>query len=147
MSFIVVYLMPKILILRIKGHIFQDLGPAGMFYTSMALRIMISMFDYEEAERVIEMAKQKFDPDLMIIFGSVAKRTAKDDSDLDIIVVKESDEDGFMRSVKARFALDDSRIPIDITVYTPEEFRERLTSKYSLAYEAMATGRVVHGSV
>jgi len=105
------------------------------------------MFDYVEAERVIEMAKQKINPDLMIVFGSVAKGTAKKDSDLDLILVKESDEDGFMRSVKARFALDDARIPIDITVYTPEEFKERLASKYSLVYEAMATGRIVYGSV
>jgi len=106
-----------------------------------------NMFDYAEAERVIEMAKRKIDPDLMIVFGSVAKGTAGKDSDLDLILVKESDEDGFMRSVNARLALDDSRIPIDITVYTPEEFKERLASKYSLAYEAMATGKIVHGSV
>ena len=105
------------------------------------------MFDYKEAERVIEMAKQRIDPDLMIVFGSVAKGTANDDSDLDLILVKESEEDGFMRSVKARYALDDARIPVDITVYTPEEFKERLASKYSLAYEAVATGRIVHGSV
>jgi predicted nucleotidyltransferase len=105
------------------------------------------MFDYEEAERVIEMAKRKIGPDLMIVFGSVANRTANEDSDLDIIVVKDSDEEGFMRSVKARLALDDSRIPIDITVYTPEEFKERLSSKYSLAYEAVINGRIVHGKV
>jgi len=105
------------------------------------------MFDYAEAERVIQMAKDKIGPDLMIVFGSVAKGTADENSDLDLILVKESDEDGFIRSVKARFALDDARIPVDITVYTPEEFRERLTSRYSLAYEAVSTGRVVHGSV
>jgi len=29
------------------------------------------MFDYKEAERVIEMAKDRLDPDLMIVFGSV----------------------------------------------------------------------------
>ena len=105
------------------------------------------MFDYAEAERVIEMAKRKIDPDLMIVFGSVAKGTAGDDSDLDLILVKESDENGFIRSARARVALKDSNIPIDITVYTPEEFKERLSDKYSLAYEAMKTGRVVHGSV
>jgi predicted nucleotidyltransferase len=105
------------------------------------------MFDYAEAERVIEMAKQKIVSDLIIVFGSVANGTANDDSDLDIIVVKESDENGFIRSARARVALKDSNIPIDITVYTPEEFKERLTNKYSLAYEAMTTGRIVHGSV
>jgi len=106
-----------------------------------------NMFDYGEAERVIEMAKIKIDPILMIVFGSVANGTAGKDSDLDLILVKESNENSFIRSAKARLELEDSNIPIDIIVYTPEEFKEDLSNKYSLAYEAMATGRIVHGSV
>ena len=91
-------------------------------------------FDYDEAERVIEMAKRNIDPSLMIVFGSVANRTANDDSDLDLIVVKESSEDHFIRGAKARLALKDSRVPIDLIVYTHEEFREDLSNEYSLAY-------------
>jgi len=105
------------------------------------------MFDYDEAERVIRMAKEKLDPELMIVFGSVASRTANDDSDLDLVLVKESNENRLLRSAKARLALKGSKVPIDIIVYTPEEFKLRLTSKYSLPSEALATGRIVHGSV
>ena len=104
------------------------------------------MFNNDEAERVIEMAKAKINPSLMIVFGSVANGTAGKDSALDLILVKESDEDSFIRSAKARVALKDSKIPIDIIVYTPEEFERELSNKYSLAYEAMATGKIVHGS-
>ena len=116
-----------------------------MFYISLTIRTV--MFDYDEAERVIEMAKQKIDPSLMIVFGSVAKGTANDDSDLDLILVKESDENGFIRSAKAGLVLKDSNIPIDIIVYTPEEFVKGLSDEYSLIHEAVTTGRVVHGSV
>ncbi|MCL2786109.1 MAG: nucleotidyltransferase domain-containing protein [Methanomassiliicoccaceae archaeon] len=105
------------------------------------------MFDYAEAERVIEMAKHKIDASLIIVFGSVAGGTAGDDSDLDIIVVKESNENSFISGAKARLALSGSRVPIDIIVYTPEEFKRDISNKYSLAYEAMTTGRIVHGSV
>ncbi|MCL2509922.1 MAG: nucleotidyltransferase domain-containing protein [Methanomassiliicoccaceae archaeon] len=105
------------------------------------------MFDYAEAERVIEMAKSKICPSLMIVYGSVANGTAGDDSDLDLILVKESDENSFIRGARARLELRDSRIPIDIIVYTPEEFEKDLSNKYSLAYEALATGKIVHGSV
>ena len=105
------------------------------------------MFNYAEAERVIQMAKEKLEPDLMIVFGSVAGGTANKDSDLDLVLVKESDENRLIRSAKARRVLEDSKIPIDIIVYTPEEFKFMLTSKYSLPYEALATGRIVHGSV
>ena len=104
------------------------------------------MFDYSEAERVIEMAKAKIDPILMIVFGSVAKGTAGDDSDLDLILIKESDENRLIRSAKARVALKGSSIPIDIIVFTPEEFEKELSDEYSLVYEAMATGRIVHRS-
>jgi len=105
------------------------------------------MFDYAEAERVIEMAKRKIAPDLMIVFGSVAKGTANENSDLDIIIVKESDENSLISGAKARLALKCSKVPIDIIAYTPEEFKLRLTSKYSLPYEALATGKIVYGSV
>jgi predicted nucleotidyltransferase len=105
------------------------------------------MFDYNEAERVIQLAKDRIDPMLLVVFGSVAKGTAGDDSDLDLIVVKESNENSFISGVKARLALKGSKIPIDIIVYTPEEFERDLSNKYSLAHEAMATGRIVHGSV
>jgi len=96
-----------------------------------------------EAERVIEMAKQKIDPNLMIVFGSVAN----EDSDLDLVLVKESDENRLIRSAKARLELEDSNIPIDIIVYTPEEFEKDLSNECSLVHKAMATGRIVHGSI
>ena len=105
------------------------------------------MFDYAEAERVIEMAKRKIEPDLMIVFGSVANGTAGEDSDLDLVLVKESNENRLIRSAKARLALEDSNIPIDIIVYTPEEFERDLSNEYSLVHEAMMTGRIIHGSV
>ena len=84
---------------------------------------------------------------LMIIFGSVANGTADDDSDIDIIFVKDTDENTFLCSAKARIALEDSKIPIDIIAYTPDEFRKGLNDKYSLPYEAMRTGRIVYCSV
>lgn len=84
---------------------------------------------------------------MLIVFGSVAKGTAGDDSDLDLIIVKESSENSFISGAKARLALKGSKIPIDIIVFTPEEFERDLSNKYSLVHEAMATGRIVHGSV
>jgi len=105
------------------------------------------MFNYDEANRVIEMAKIKIAPSLMIVFGSVANGTAGDDSDLDLVLVKESDENSFISGAEARLALKDSRIPVDIIIYTPEEFRRDRLNKHSLAYKALSMGWVVHGSI
>ncbi|MDR3283480.1 MAG: nucleotidyltransferase domain-containing protein [Candidatus Methanoplasma sp.] len=105
------------------------------------------MFDYAEADRVIEMAKDLIRPDVIILFGSVAKGTADDDSDVDLILVKESDEHRLIRGAKAMIALEDSNIPIDIIVYTPEEFDKERSNRYSLVSEAIDTGRVVYGSI
>ena len=68
------------------------------------------MFDYNEAEMIIELAKDRIKPGLMIAFGSVANRTAGDNSDLDLILVKESHENRLICSAKARLALEDSNI-------------------------------------
>lgn len=45
------------------------------------------MFDYSKIDIVIERIVHQADPKLVIIFGSVARHEAKDDSDLDILVV------------------------------------------------------------
>ncbi|MBR1974125.1 MAG: nucleotidyltransferase domain-containing protein, partial [Candidatus Methanomethylophilaceae archaeon] len=45
------------------------------------------MFDYGKVETVIGRIVENVDPDMIVVFGSVARREARDDSDLDILVV------------------------------------------------------------
>jgi len=45
------------------------------------------MFDYTKVEAAVQRVVRQSDPKLVIVFGSVARYEAEDDSDLDILVV------------------------------------------------------------
>jgi predicted nucleotidyltransferase len=68
------------------------------------------VFDYSEAERIVEKAMGEVRPGAMILFGSVAKGTANDDGDIDLVLVEESDEQRLVRSARARLVLRGSKV-------------------------------------
>ena len=45
------------------------------------------MFDYTKVDTVVQRIIHQSDPKVVIVFGSVARHEAKDDSNLDILVV------------------------------------------------------------
>ena len=75
---------------------------------------------YEEiVRRIVALA----DPDKIIVFGSRARGDHRADSDIDILVIKESAEPRYLRSralygALARLA---RTVDVDISVYTPAE--------------------------
>jgi predicted nucleotidyltransferase len=101
----------------------------------------------EQVERAIqEMVRrivERFDPDKVILIGSQARGDAGPDSDVDLVVVM--DTDSRRRSaVEIRMALDDMVIPKDVVVMTPEEFERRRDIVGTLAYPAAREGRLLH---
>jgi predicted nucleotidyltransferase len=68
------------------------------------------------------------DPERIILFGSHARGTAQADSDIDLIVVMETEErpaDACIR-VKRAARAGHKGVPMDVLVYTPREFADRL---------------------
>ncbi len=60
-------------------------------------------------------------PEKVILFGSNAQGTFKQDSDLDLLVIKASSLRRDKRDRRIRNLLSDIIFPMDIFVYTPEE--------------------------
>lgn len=76
-----------------------------------------------EKERIEEIVSslRKYDPERIILFGSHARRNADEYSDLDLVVIKETEE-RFLDRLKRVFDLIDPDFALDILVYTPQEF-------------------------
>lgn len=94
---------------------------------------------------IIKKLASHFHPIKIFLFGSTARGMAGADSDYDIfIVVKSSEKSQLERMDEANFVLWGRDVPVDVFVYTEEEFsraKEVLNSiSYAVATEGLELG-------
>ncbi|HSW09720.1 MAG TPA: nucleotidyltransferase domain-containing protein [Bacillota bacterium] len=63
-----------------------------------------------------------------ILFGSMARGDVGPDSDIDLLLVKDT-QDRFMDRLDEFYRTVAPKVAVDVLVYTPEEFRELLKSR------------------
>ncbi|MBI3948080.1 MAG: nucleotidyltransferase domain-containing protein [Armatimonadetes bacterium] len=80
----------------------------------------------ELLESISRRIVEQFDPERIVLFGSYAHGRPTLDSDVDLLVVMESDEPFLPRVRRVRAAASVPFLPMDIIVATPAEVRERL---------------------
>lgn len=90
--------------------------------------------------RIVETAQ----PDKIILFGSRARGDARPDSDIDILVIKESAEPGFRRDAALYLALAGLNAPVDVMTYTPEEVSDWSAVPQAFVTTAIREGKVVY---
>lgn len=102
---------------------------------------MLTEQDMQEiVDRIVEVA----DPEKIILFGSYANGTATEDSDVDLLVVRNTAERFYRRHVPIRLALMDFDSPFDILVQTPEEFNTAKNVSWTVQSDIERTGRLVY---
>ncbi|MBI3268475.1 MAG: nucleotidyltransferase domain-containing protein [Planctomycetes bacterium] len=84
------------------------------------------------------------DPLRIVLFGSRARGDARPDSDIDLLIVEESDQPDYRRSPKYYLALCDLFPSKDILVYTPEEVRDWSAVPNAMPTSALREGRVLY---
>jgi len=85
-----------------------------------------------------------YQPDRVILFGSFARNESDELSDVDLVIIKETEEDFFSRIRKVLRILD-LRTAIDILVYTPAEFRDMQDRGNAFVETVLSEGVVLHG--
>ena len=71
-------------------------------------------FRYDLADKTVLRIIERFSPDKVVVYGSVARGVADEHSDLDLLVVLEDDEPYFELLSEIRLAVSDIRVPKDI---------------------------------
>jgi len=104
------------------------------------------MFDYSLVDIIVERIVSNFEPHMIVIFGSVANHTAKESSDLDLLVVMETDLTYYRRAPAILRKLMDVPIPMEILVVTPEEYEANKNNKMSFMSEILSTGKVAYAA-
>ena len=90
--------------------------------------------------RIVETAQ----PDKIILFGSRARGDARPNSDFDVLVIKESNEPRYRRSVPLYVALADLPAEVEVMVYTPEEIEEWRKVPQALVTTAVREGTTIY---
>jgi predicted nucleotidyltransferase len=102
------------------------------------------MINPEKIQEIVQKIVQNYDPDKIILFGSHARGDVHKDSDLDFIIVKQTDTPNPYRSVDIRKFLFGIMVPMDIKVYTPDEFTTYSSSRYSFLTNALKTSILLY---
>ena len=102
---------------------------------------MISTDAIAQAVRILVDAAN---PIKVILFGSYARGDARDDSDVDLLVVERGLSNKRSEMVRLRNLVRPLRIPVDIIVVSEEEFRDWAHLTGTVLHWADTEGRVMH---
>ena len=101
------------------------------------------MASLAEIERYAERIAREFRPERIILFGSHALGAAREDSDVDLLVVMPHSGKSWDQAAEIRSRLRPN-FPLDLLVRSPEKLDERLELGDPLFVEIATTGRVLH---
>ncbi|MEW5947584.1 MAG: nucleotidyltransferase domain-containing protein [bacterium] len=93
---------------------------------------------------IVDCIVKAVDPDKIILFGSFARGETHKHSDLDILVVKESDLPSYERSIPVYHALRHLVFPMDVFVYTPDEINEWRNVPQAFITSIVKAGKVIY---
>lgn len=103
-----------------------------------------------EKNRKIQAVAQKiakqFKPDKIILFGSYAWGKPHVDSDVDLFIVKETDQSKIERGQEIERILWGSGMPVDALVYTPEETQKRLDIEDFFIQNILTKGKILYSA-
>ena len=103
------------------------------------------MLTTEKLEAAVRILAEAACPARIVLFGSYARGDAREDSDLDLLVIEPEVSDGAREMVRLRRLLRPLRIPVDILVYSTEEVVRWGQQPGSALYWALREGKEVHG--
>lgn len=127
-------------------HLYK-LGPGRNSFDIALRRCVVyicSMIDEEKIKQVAERIGQATNAEQVILFGSHARGEATEHSDVDLLVVAESNLPRFKRSRQLYRSLRPYPFGMDLVIYTPEEIEKACQSPLSFVSTALREGKTVY---
>lgn len=104
------------------------------------------MLTRNEIDILVKRIAARIQPQRIIIFGSYAKGRATIKSDLDILVIKETNLPRESRATELNAMFSHSLVHVDIRFYTPEEILEYGQEPFSFLNNILTSGATVYAS-
>ncbi len=99
----------------------------------------------EQITAAVKRIADAAQPEQILIFGSHARGEARDDSDLDLLVIETDVADRAAEMVRLRRALRPLRIPVDLLVYSRSDVERWGNQPGSALFWALREGKVMYG--
>lgn len=96
-----------------------------------------------ELQRYLLLLQQQYHPEKVILFGSTASGQTGEWSDLDLVIIKQTDR-RFLDRTKDVMRLLRPKVGVDILVYTPVEFEQLCQERPFFQNEIVAKGKVLY---
>lgn len=103
------------------------------------------MISQEKINEVINRIVKNINPEEIILFGSYASGNPSEDSDLDILIIKEMRMPRYKRSREVKKHLRGMKIPIDVIVYTKKEIKKWENTETAFINQAIKQGKILYG--
>jgi predicted nucleotidyltransferase len=123
-----------------KGRASPRAPRSGDGHTQTPFKLVTRRQIRAVVDRIVEAAH----PEKIILFGSYAYGKPTVDSDVDFLVVMESDERPAKRAIRIARHLLDVPFPMDILVRTPTEIVERLQTEDYFMREVIRQGKILY---
>lgn len=102
------------------------------------------MITEDQINRIVEIIVENVKPEKIVLFGSYAYGEPHEDSDLDLLIVKDTAEDGNKRTRGIRKYLRGIKIPVDLVVYTSAEINEWKDTDSAFVTRIVKKGRILY---
>jgi len=98
----------------------------------------------ETVSRLTRLLVDAAHPRRLILFGSHARGDAREDSDVDILVVEERPADRLREMVRLNRLLRGLEVAVDLLVVSEEKFNHWRDTPGNIYFEASSEGRVLY---
>lgn len=103
------------------------------------------MINSQKLEEIKKKIVEAVFPEKIILFGSYAKGDATEESDIDIVVVWETDLNPHERNLFLDKLFSRRNFPLDIFAFTKKEVERLKDIPGTLLYEVFHYGKVIYG--
>lgn len=99
----------------------------------------------QQIKKVVDKIVDELKPEKVIVFGSHAWGQPNEDSDLDLLIVKQTKQTWLERQRELNMLLVPRTMPMDFLVYTSAELEEKINQERNLFLEdALRNGKEVY---
>ena len=98
----------------------------------------------KELDRIVATLIEKYKPEKIILFGSLATGRMHEWSDIDLLIIKETDKRPLDRATDITAMLNYPRIAMDIFIYTPQELKYLMRHGSQFIEEILEQGKVLY---